>query len=768
MGIADADILKAALNHAKKGLPVFPCKLDKSPWTKNGLKDASTNPEQIRKWWKERPAASIGCRMGKQAGVWALDVDLPDGPGSLAALEAKHGPLPATAEQCTGSGGRHLFFKFPVRREVRSSTTKLPPDLHVRGEGGYVILPPSGHPSGGTYNWVHRDSPALAPEWLLDLVAPLPKVTTIPASDPVALSTRTSGTKGYGRAALEKECSIMASTQEGGRNDQLNRSAFALWQLVAGGELDRHEAEAALIDAATRSGLLEREVRKTLASGMKAGESKPRSAPETRSLAAQGSIETVAPAPDDEWTPSVEAWPTLSPDALPGLVGTFVDLATRNSEADPAAVLATFLVRFGAELDSPFFMVGDTPHKPRLFAAIVGASSKARKGTSGAPVMKLFTFDEQSGYVPASCSPGPLSTGEGLVHAVRDEVLAWVMDKKTHTGEWVVSDPGVSDKRLFVLDEELAAALHCTKREGNTLSTAMRCFWDSGNVAPLTKKERTKTTNAHLALVTHITTQELASLLDNVQAFNGFGNRFLWVCARRRGLVAFPNPMPEAELDAIRQELLNLLTIGKKTKRIVMDKGACELWAEVYPNLSQEHPGLAGCIVNRGEAQVMRLAMLYTLLDGQQVICDRHLTSALAFWKYCHESAMLIFGKHETDAVVDKVLSALQGGPQSMTDLHKVMGNNQDKERIKASLDKLVKSGRVRFFTEPTLGRPKTIFSLNENNELNELSPCTTDAGTVISFNSFNSYGKESETEAVLVIPPTSVLSMPLPDRVEV
>ncbi len=72
-------------------------------------------------------------------------------------------------------------------------------------------------------------------------------------------------------------------------------------------------------------------------------------------------------------------------------------------------------------------MVGETLHKARLFAAIVGSSSKSRKGTSGASVKKLFTFDESSGYAQASCSPGPLSTGEGLVYAVRDEVLKWVV-----------------------------------------------------------------------------------------------------------------------------------------------------------------------------------------------------------------------------------------------------------------------------------------------------------------------------------------------------
>jgi hypothetical protein len=142
-------------------------------------------------------------------------------------------------------------------------------------------------------------------------------------------------------------------------------------------------------------------------------------------------------------------------------------------------------------------------------------------------VKKLFTFDESSGYTPATCHPGPLSSGEGLVYAVRDKVLKWVVDKQTGESSMVIIDPGILDKRLCVQDEELAAALHSAKRGGNTLSMALRCFWDHGNLAHLTKTNKIGTTGAHITLLTHITTQELAALLGSVQVLNGFANRFL-------------------------------------------------------------------------------------------------------------------------------------------------------------------------------------------------------------------------------------------------
>lgn len=280
--------LDAALHYVQNGWPVFPCCTDKKPLVQGGFKSATTDQAQVHAWWKKWPMASIGCATGGILGAFVLDVDLPDGPDSLAALEDEHGPLPPTLEQRTGGGGRHLFFKRPEGREVRSSAGKLAPGLDVRGEVGYVILPPSGHPSGNKYAWVSNETPiAEAPGWLLDMVAPLPKPNTAQNSTP--LPAHVGATSAYGRKALEDECGIVASTPEGSRNDQLNRSAFALGQLVAGGELDNQEAEAALLGAALSAGLPEHGARKTIASGMAAGEKEPRSAPEQLAAPAKNS-----------------------------------------------------------------------------------------------------------------------------------------------------------------------------------------------------------------------------------------------------------------------------------------------------------------------------------------------------------------------------------------------------------------------------------------------------------------------------------------------
>ena len=161
--------------------------------------------------------------------------------------------------------------------------------------------------------------------------------------------------------------------------------------------------------------------------------------------------------------------------------------------------------------------IGETRHMPRLFAVICGNSSKARKGTSLSPVNKLFDrkycrpSEVASLPLPARESGGPLSTGEGLAFQLKDESEEERQQNRRKNPNEPIRD--MYDKRLMIQDEEFASGLACTKREGNTLSMGIRCFWDSGDYAPLTKSSPIRVRNAHICLITHITMQELAVAL---------------------------------------------------------------------------------------------------------------------------------------------------------------------------------------------------------------------------------------------------------------
>ena len=411
-------------------------------------------------------------------------------------------------------------------------------------------------------------------------------------------------------------------------------------------------------------------------------------------------------------------WPALPPAAMHGPAGDLVRLAQDNTEADPAAILATALARAGAEMGPDVFVpIGETRHAPRLFVAVVGNTSKGRKGESAKPAERLFSLTSliREGYLPAHTSPGPLSTGEGLIFRVRDEVTSWQVDKKTGEGSYVVTDPGEENKKLYVQDPELAAALQCTRRDGNTLSCTLRTLWDSGNAEPLTKSNRTKCTGAHVVVVCHITLPELAKLLAETELLNGFANRFLWVCARRQRPVPIPEPMDQTRLEVIHRRVMGAIEkCSANPGPVQLSPEARKLYIEIYPTLSEEKPGLAGAVTGRAEAQVIRLSLVYALLDSAERIEVEHLRAALAFWEYCSTSAEYVFGGRGQDTLSERVLSALEKGPLTPTDIHRLTGNHVSSERIRHALEDLVAGGRVIETQEPTGGRPKTVFCTRE------------------------------------------------------
>lgn len=266
--MAAPSIKNSALKYAEKGIPVFPCQRNKMPFTKHGFKDATTNTDQIDIWWSNYPGASIGMPTGEKSGMWVLDVDGEEGFVSLKDLEAKQGSLPDTLQQKTGGGGRHYFFKYNGR-DIKNSAGQVAKNLDVRGNGGYVVIPPSSHPSGKNYQWLNKLEPADPPEWLMDMVVSK-------SESPPSGSSTSYGNTPYGQTALANEIIKLSQATKGSRNATLNECAFCLSQLVAGGELDEGMTKNALISTGLTIGLKEKEIRQTIESGFKAGTQKPR------------------------------------------------------------------------------------------------------------------------------------------------------------------------------------------------------------------------------------------------------------------------------------------------------------------------------------------------------------------------------------------------------------------------------------------------------------------------------------------------------------
>lgn len=262
--------LDHALTYAEKmQWRVLPCGLDKVALLKDWPNRASNKPIQIKQWWHSNPDNSIGIACGPDSGIWVLDVDLPEGPKTIKAWEDQGLVLPETLKQKTGSGGQQYFFAWNGRN-VRNSSKKIGAGIDIRGSGGYVVVPPSSHPSGGKYEWIKKMKPQPAPDWLYDLIDKA-KDRTVNGSS--------GGSSSYGEAALSGEIVELSRSTEGTRNENLNASAYNLGQLIGGGELDRQHVESMLLGVALGLGLKHKEARATINSGITAGMREPRSNP---------------------------------------------------------------------------------------------------------------------------------------------------------------------------------------------------------------------------------------------------------------------------------------------------------------------------------------------------------------------------------------------------------------------------------------------------------------------------------------------------------
>lgn len=284
--------------------PVFACAANKRPVTEHGLKDATTDPATVAEMFRRPGAAMIGVPTGRASGFFAVDLDVKNGGAGLEWLEANRHRLPRTRTHRTQSGGLHLLFAMPAHRAIRNSASKIGPGVDVRGDGGYVVVPPS-----AGYSIADDAMPAEPPEWLLDLLDP-PR----PAEPPRAPARLRDDGRGspYALAALSEECDAILTAGFGSQEHTLNAAALKMGALAAGGEIDAAYARESLISAGNgmasqpgREPWTPQEVQAKVERAFRDGMARPRNAP-PREVRHVVRVEIVPPEPpprDDapEW-----------------------------------------------------------------------------------------------------------------------------------------------------------------------------------------------------------------------------------------------------------------------------------------------------------------------------------------------------------------------------------------------------------------------------------------------------------------------------------
>lgn len=405
---------------------------------------------------------------------------------------------------------------------------------------------------------------------------------------------------------------------------------------------------------------------------------------------------------------SLSAKPSeLHPVALHGVAGEVVAAFTPFTEADPAAILASFLVAFGSACGSgPHAWVSETRHGLNLAAVTVGATSRSRKGTSWGPVARVFDRADAEWLNERMVSG--IGSGEGIIWAIRDPSEP---KEDPKTGQTIIEDQGVRDKRLLVHEPEFSSVLKVAGRHGSILSEIIRKAWDAETLANTVKRSPVKATGPHVSFLGHITEEELRRELSETAQVNGLANRFLWLYVRRSKLLPDAPRLDETAAAALGAQVRRALEHARKCAEVRRDADAAELWRQVYPQLSKDHPGLFGALTARAEAHVLRLSMIYALLDGEASVRVAHLQAALGFWNYCEDSARFIFGDRTGDPVADRIRDALRScESMTETDISGLFSRHQQSGRVQAALGLLLADGMATVEAENTAGRPRRIW----------------------------------------------------------
>jgi hypothetical protein len=426
--------------------------------------------------------------------------------------------------------------------------------------------------------------------------------------------------------------------------------------------------------------------------------------------------------PDEIIEDTVIAPPQATPGMFYGLVGELASIAATGTEINPVAAAMVYLSFLGANVGrDTFLFINNTYHHPRIFTLHIGRSGRGGKGDSQQLTQRIRKrIEERDSSLLGHTHTGGLSSREGLAALIHDG-----------HGE----TPAIVDKRLWIVESEFANVLHQSKREGNTLSTALRDAFDGCDIKPATKSKPIGATNPHIGIHANITPAEFNSMLSAREMSNGFANRFLMMFSENIGYVPFPTPTPERLIDELASKTMDIIHFAKggypnsiNGLEINLSQAAKDLYAEVYQELRRPlDSDFITSMLERRAPYALRLAMLFALTDQTRVIEACHLQAALEWIRYSINTVKFVFADKannqqqvETRQNASKILAFLRLRPQgaSMTELIiDCFQKHNSSEKINIALGYLLAENppRIEQIKETSGskgGRPKTTYKI--------------------------------------------------------
>lgn len=406
-----------------------------------------------------------------------------------------------------------------------------------------------------------------------------------------------------------------------------------------------------------------------------------------------------APDQDDALADTHRNAPRPDPACLYGLVGDIAQAGSNNTEANPYAVAASALAYLGAALGrGPYIPIGDDSNHTRLFLVHVGRSSRGRKGTSKKLIKRIHdTLTKLDGLLAPQLHSGGLSSREGLALLLHDGYK----DGKNEI-------PPIDDKRLLVIESEFANVLHQSKRDGNTLSSALRDAWDGASIKPAVKNSPVWASDPHISIMGDITPSELRELMHKRELTNGFANRFIFFWAEGDKDEPFPKPTPIQVVESLASRVAQVLRFAgaerhdeKDVLRMEFEPDAASLYAGLYRSELRDRSAgehITG-LLDRRAPMLLRLAMLFALTDQTRLISVAHLNAGMSWVRYWIDSVKYIFQSAVDEAGAAAVTTTAQRivlyltahGPSTRTVLSKsCFGGHINKSTLDQALDELI------------------------------------------------------------------------------
>ncbi|WP_413578220.1 DUF3987 domain-containing protein [Bdellovibrio sp. HCB290] len=387
-----------------------------------------------------------------------------------------------------------------------------------------------------------------------------------------------------------------------------------------------------------------------------------------------------------------------------GLAGQIVSAIAPHTEAHPMALLSQLLVSYGNIVGrGPYFKTEADQQRCNLFVLNVGNSSKGRKGTSWGQVRNLLTGVD-SEWLSKNVVAG-FGSGESLIWKLRD-------GSDVENDSW-----SIPDKKLLIMESEFGGLLKVVNKENNTTSAVLRNAWDGSTLRNITKGSTLQASDHHVSVIGHITKTELVQLLREREVMNGLANRFLCFSVSRTQFKPFGGTPPIEDIQIMASEL-NAAVVEAKTKgEIKRSKAADDLWEAIYPELSDGLPGIVGSLSSRSEAQVMRLALVLSLINKQPMISIEALQCALSIHEYCMASLKYIFGDKLGIALPDRLYEYICSHDHGITrtNVRDYLQRNYPKDSVDDAIKILCDARMIEIITVSSNGgRPTEVLRKQE------------------------------------------------------